>query len=95
MQPGVSSISYATPPREQTGEIITFAQFEEGGLVENEHNAEENESIYASIYESSIYDDSDSRSIRTNNNKEVWDGSQIYSEINARYTILKICYHIG
>ena len=31
----VSYICYATSSHEQTGDIITFAQFEEGNLVEN------------------------------------------------------------
>ena len=40
VQPSVLYIPYATPSHEQTGNIITFANFEEGNLVENEHNAE-------------------------------------------------------
>ena len=40
MRPEVSYILYATSSHEKTGNIITFAQFEEGNLVENEHNAE-------------------------------------------------------
>ena len=31
MQPAVSYILYATSSHEQTGNVITFAQFEEGG----------------------------------------------------------------
>ena len=38
-------IMYAKSYHEQTGDIITFAQFEEGNLVENEYNTEEYESI--------------------------------------------------
>ena len=34
---------YATSYHEKTGYIITFVKFEEGGLVENERNAEEDE----------------------------------------------------
>ena len=48
-QPAVSYIPYATSSHEQTGNIIHFAQFEEGGLVEKDHNAEEGESISDSI----------------------------------------------
>ena len=43
MQPEVSYIQYATSFHEQTGNIITFAHFEEGNLVENERNSEYNE----------------------------------------------------
>ena len=38
MQPSVSYILYAKSSHEQTGYNITFEQFEEGNLVENEHN---------------------------------------------------------
>ena len=33
MRPAVSYTPYVTYSREQTGNIITFAQFEEGGLL--------------------------------------------------------------
>ena len=52
-------ILYAKSPHEQTGDITAFAHFEEGGLLENEHNIAENESILASIDDSYTYDDSD------------------------------------
>ena len=45
MRPEVSYILYTTSYHEQTGGIVTFAQFEEGNLVENEHNTEDDESI--------------------------------------------------
>ena len=41
MRPAVSYIPYDTSYHETTGDIIIFAYFEEGGLVENERNAEE------------------------------------------------------
>ena len=40
MRPAVSYITYATSSHEQTSDIIAFAQFKEGILVENERNAE-------------------------------------------------------
>ena len=43
MQLVVSYIPYATSYHERTGNIIIFAQFEEGNLVENKHNIEEDE----------------------------------------------------
>ena len=49
MHPEVLYIGYAASSHEQIGDMITFAQFEEGGLVENNHNAAEYESIMASI----------------------------------------------
>ena len=45
MRVEVSYIPYATLSHEQTRKIITFAQSEEGNLVENERNTEEDESI--------------------------------------------------
>ena len=45
MRPEVSYIPYSTSYHEQTGEIITFAHFEEDNLSENKQNAEEDESI--------------------------------------------------
>ena len=51
---------------EQTGDIINFSLFEEGGLVKNYFNVAEDESILASIDESVVDDDFDDRSISTN-----------------------------
>ena len=48
----------------------------------------------ASIDESSIEYDSDDGSISTNAIEDIRDGSYIYSDINARYAVLKICDHI-
>ena len=45
MQTAVFYIPYDASYLEQTDNIISFAQFEEGGLVENKCNAEEDESI--------------------------------------------------
>ena len=39
MQSSILYIIYATSSHEQTDDIIAFAKFEEGGLVENRHNA--------------------------------------------------------
>ena len=51
MQPDILYIPYATSSHEQTGDIITFEQFEQGGLVENKRNEDEYESILSSIDE--------------------------------------------
>ena len=40
-QPTVSYIPYATSSHEKTGNIITFAHFEEVNLVENKRNVPE------------------------------------------------------
>ena len=66
MLPAVSYIPNNISYHEQTGNIITFAQFEEVNLVENERNVEEDESISSSIDELYTYNDSDDGSISTN-----------------------------
>ena len=81
MRPSVSYILYSTSSHEQTGDIITFANFEEHNLEENEHNAEEDESISDSMNELSMDDDYDDGYICTNAIKNIWDGSQIHPEI--------------
>ena len=50
-QPTVSYIPYAALSHEQTGNIVTFAHFEVGDLVENERNVSGDESILDSIDE--------------------------------------------
>ena len=39
MQRAFSYILYATSSHEETGDIITFSQFEEGNVLENKGNA--------------------------------------------------------
>ena len=46
MQTELSYILYATSYHEKNGNIITLEQFEEGDLVENERNTENDESIF-------------------------------------------------
>ena len=77
MRVEVSYIPYATLSHEQTRKIITFAQSEEGNLVENERNTEEDESISSWNDElSTDYDCSDGP-ISTNTLEEISNGSQI------------------
>ena len=83
-------IAYATSSHEKTSDIINFAQSEEGNLVENERNSEENESISPLIDESSTENDSDEVYISINMLEDIWDGSQIHQEINSRYDRLII-----
>ena len=46
MCPAVSYTPYATSLKEQTGDIITFAQFEEGGLLSETHDNAESSDKY-------------------------------------------------
>ena len=91
MEPSVSYIPYATSYHEQTGDIITFAQFEEGDLVENEWNLEEEESILTSIDKTSEDNDSNDVSISKDNHRDIQDGNHVHMNITERDYILKIC----
>ena len=90
MRPAVSYRMYATLYHEKTGKIISLANFEEVNLVENESNAEEYESITASIDESSTEYDSDDGSISTIDLKDIRDRSQVHPELNARDARLRM-----
>ena len=57
---------YNISSHEKNGDIITFARFEEGYLVENERNVAEDESTLSAIDESSTDDDADDGSISAN-----------------------------
>ena len=90
MQPAVSFIPHATSSHEQTGDIITFLQFEEGNLLEKYRNLVEDKPISDSIDESFSYDNSDDEYISTDALEDVRDGSYMYTNITARDAILKI-----
>ena len=89
-QPEVLYIPFAISSHEQTGGIITFAQFEERDLVVNERNVSENESISDSIDESSTDNDSDDGYISMNFLKDIQYGNYVHQYINTRDTRLKI-----
>ena len=58
--------------------------------MENERNLEEDDSILASIDESSADDNSDEKSISTENIEDILDGSYVHPDINASDARLKI-----
>ena len=84
MRQSVSYIRYATSSHEKTGNIIAFAQFEEGGLVWNECIVVEEKLILASVDELSIDFDSDNWSISTKSLNDIRDGKYVHPYINAR-----------
>ena len=59
----------------KTGNIITFAQFEEGNLVVNERNVAGYKAILTKIDESYIDDESDGGSISTDTLEEIGVGA--------------------
>ena len=57
MRPTVTYTPYATSSKEQTGDVITFAQFEEGNLISETRN--DTESDYESNSESIMMSERD------------------------------------
>ena len=90
MWPSVLYNLYAKSSHEKTGHIITFAQFEEGGLVENERNVSEDESILAFIDKLSTYHESDDWYMSRNALKGIWDEKYVHLDILSRYYIFSI-----
>ena len=99
MCPAVTYTPYGTSSREQTGDIITFAQFEEGNiLTETRNDAERgNESDNKSIMMSgkdmdaiNSGDESDHDLISTEMLEDICDGSQAHTNFNRRESRYKI-----
>ena len=99
MRPTVTYTPYATSSKEQTGDVITFAQFEEGNLITEAHNDTESddesnsESIMMSkknmenIYEKEKFDDD---LISTETLHDISDGNQTHPSIDKREARLEI-----
>ena len=99
MRPSVIYTPYATSSKEQTGDVITFAQFEEGRILTETCN--DAESGDESNSESLMMNEQDMENIDSNENsdrdlistemlEDISDGSQTYPTINkreARYEI--------
>ena len=93
MRPEATYTPYATSPKEQTGNVITFTQFEEGNvLTETRNNAEsgdesDNESIMMSEQDMDAInsgDESDHDIISTEMLEDIRDGSQTHPNVNIR-----------
>ena len=91
MPPAVTYTLYATSPKEQTGYVITFTQFDEGNiLTENRNNAESgdkynNEPIMMSEQDMENInsgDESDHDLISTEMLEDICDGSQTHTSVN-------------
>ena len=90
---------YATSLKEQTGDIITFTQFEEGNiLTETCNDAEsgdeyDNESIMMSKQDMDAINsvnESDHDLISTEMLEDIFDGSQTHMNVNRREARYKI-----
>ena len=100
MRTAVSYMPCATSSRGKTGNIITFAQFEEGGLLsETREDAEINEEIGEKSLDDSIippllrleetdaldsYDESDDEPMSTEMLEDIRDRCQSHQNINRR-----------
>ena len=93
VRPAVTYTPYATSSKEQTGDVITFTQFEEGGiLTETRYDAEsgdksDNESIMMSeqdMEDINYGDESDHDLISTDMLEDICDGSQTHPNVNRR-----------
>ena len=91
--PAVTYTPYATTSKEQTGDIITFAQFEEGNLLSETRNDTESgdesdsESIMMSENDMENLDETekfDDDLISTETLHDIRDGNQTHPKINKR-----------
>ena len=100
MRPAVMYTPYGTSLREQTGDIIMFAQFEERNILTKTRNDAESgyKSDDDSIMMSKKYmedinfgDESDHDLISTEMLEDISDGSQTHLKVNRREAHYKIC----
>ena len=99
MRPAVTYTPYATSSKEQTGDVITFAQFQEGNLLtENRNDAEigdesDNESIMMSEQDMeniNYGDESDHDLISMEMLEDIQNRSQTHPNVNRREARYKI-----
>ena len=95
----VTYTPYATSSKEQTGDVITFAQFEEGDLISETHNDTESgdesdsESIMMSKKDMENLDETEEFNddlISTETLHGIRDGNQTHPKIDKREARLKI-----
>ena len=99
MRPAVTYTPYATSSKEQTGDVITFTQFEEENILTETRNDTEsgdesdNESIMMSEQDMDAInygDKSDHDLISTEMLEDIRDGSQTHPTVNRREAHYKI-----
>ena len=99
MRPAVTFTPYATSSGEQTGDVIKFAQFEEGNILTKTHNDAEssdesdNKSIMMSKQDMDAInsgDDSDHDLVYTEMLEDICDRSQTHPNVNKREAHYKI-----
>ena len=99
MRPTVTHTLYSTSSKGKTGDVITFAQFEEGNLITETRNDTESgdesdsESIMMSEKDMENIDEmkqSDDDHISTETLHDIRDGNQTHPNIDKREGHLKI-----
>ena len=99
MRPAVTYTLHATSSKEHTGDVITFAQFEEGNLLTETRNDTESgdesdsESIMMSEKDMENIDENekfDDDLISTETLHDIRDGNQTHPNIDKREARLKI-----
>ena len=103
MRPTVTYTPYVTSSKGQTGNVITFAQFEEGNiLTENRNNAESGDE---SDNDSIMMSEQDMENINSGNEsyhdlistemlEDIRDGSKTHPNVDRRETHYEICDRI-
>ena len=99
MLPAVMYTRYATSSQEQTGNVITFTQFEEGNLSTETHN--DTKSVDKSDIESLMMNEQDMENLNEKENfdydhismetlHDIRDGSQTHPNVDKREARCKI-----
>ena len=100
MRPAVTYTPCATSPREQTDDMITFEQFEEGNILTKTSNDSESgdesdkESIMMSEQDMDAMnssEDSDHDLISMEILEDICDGNHTHQNVNRRESRYKIC----
>ena len=103
MRPAVTYTPYATSSKEQTSDVITFTQFEEGNLISKTRNDTESgdesdsESVMMSKKDMENLDKTekfDDDLISTETLHDIRDGNQTHPSIDKRKARLEIRYRI-
>ena len=100
MRPAVTYTLYATSSKEQTGDVITFAQLEEGNILtktrNNAESGDESDNEYVMMSEQDMEnldsnEKSDHNNISTKMLESIRDISQTHPNVNKREARYKIC----
>ena len=99
MHPAVTYTPYATSLKEKTGDVITFARFEEGGILteasndaesDNEYDNESIVMIKQDMENMNSGDESDHDLISTEMLEDIRDVSQTHPNVNRKEAHYKI-----